>query len=141
MKDKLCVTDRRLKIIDLLIANGQMTRSELAQEFNVTMDTISNDILFLSSHIPLYTKAGVGGGIFILNGYKGYSYYFDRRETEVMLSLLEHVPKKDRKVLLGIIAIMSKGHFTSNSHFIALCGITTDGKVLVANSASYRRSE
>ena len=104
MKDKLCVTDRRLKIIDLLIANGQMTRRELAQEFNVTMDTISKDILFLSSHIPLYTKTGASGGIFILNGYKGYSYYFDRRETEVMLSLLERVPKNDRKVFLGIMA-------------------------------------
>lgn len=40
-----------------------------------------------------------------------------------------------------IIAIMSKGHFTSNGHFIVLRGITADGKVLVADPASYRRSE
>ena len=40
-----------------------------------------------------------------------------------------------------VIAIMAKGHFTSNGHFIVLRGITEDGKVLVADPASYRRSE
>ena len=39
-----------------------------------------------------------------------------------------------------VIAIMSKGHFTSNGHFIVLRGITKDGKVLVADPASYKRS-
>ena len=39
-----------------------------------------------------------------------------------------------------VIAIMSKGHFTSNGHFILLRGITTSGKVLVADPASYKRS-
>lgn len=40
-----------------------------------------------------------------------------------------------------VIAIMSKGHFTSNGHFIVLRGISSAGKVLVADPASYRRSE
>ena len=40
-----------------------------------------------------------------------------------------------------VIAIMAKGHFTSNGHFIVLRGITEDGKVLVADPASYKRSE
>ena len=35
---------------------------------------------------------------------------------------------------------MAKGHFTSNGHFIVLRGITEDGKVLVADPASYKRS-
>lgn len=40
-----------------------------------------------------------------------------------------------------VIAIMAKGHFTSSGHFIVLRGITGNGKVLVADPASYRRSE
>lgn len=104
VKDKLCVSERRFKIIDLLITNGQMTRKELAQEFNVTLDTISRDILFLSNHIPLCTKTGVGGGVSILSGYKSYSYYFNSRETSVMLSLLDFVSEEDKTVFLGIIA-------------------------------------
>ena len=39
-----------------------------------------------------------------------------------------------------VIAIMAKGHFTSNGHFIVLRGITEDGKVLVADPAGYKRS-
>lgn len=39
-----------------------------------------------------------------------------------------------------VIAIMAKGHFTSSGHFIVLRGITENGKVLVADPASYKRS-
>lgn len=40
-----------------------------------------------------------------------------------------------------IIAIMAKGHFTSSGHFIVLRGITEEGKILVADPISIRRSE
>ena len=39
-----------------------------------------------------------------------------------------------------VIAIMAPGHFTSSGHFIVLRGITENGKVLVADPASYKRS-
>lgn len=40
-----------------------------------------------------------------------------------------------------VVAIMGEGTFTSNGHFIVLRGITSDGKVLVADPASFSRSE
>ena len=40
-----------------------------------------------------------------------------------------------------VVAIMSKGHFTSSGHFIVLRGVTADGKILVADPASQSRSE
>ena len=40
-----------------------------------------------------------------------------------------------------VVALMSKGHFTSSGHFIVLRGVTTDGKILVADPASKKRSE
>lgn len=39
-----------------------------------------------------------------------------------------------------VVAIMSKGHFTSSGHFIVLRGVTSEGKILVADPASYKRS-
>ena len=36
---------------------------------------------------------------------------------------------------------MAKGHFTSSGHFIVLRGVTEDGKILVADPASKKRSE
>ncbi len=39
-----------------------------------------------------------------------------------------------------VVALMSKGHFTSGGHFIVLRGVTDDGKILVADPASVTRS-
>jgi hypothetical protein len=36
---------------------------------------------------------------------------------------------------------MSKGHFTSSGHFIVLRGVTSEGKILVADPASQKRSQ
>lgn len=38
-----------------------------------------------------------------------------------------------------VVAIMARGHFTSSGHFIVLRGVQ-DGKILVADPGSYRRS-
>mgnify|MGYP000326123080 CR=1 FL=1 len=40
-----------------------------------------------------------------------------------------------------VVALMTKGHFTSSCHFIVLRGCTSDGKILVADPSSYKRSE
>ena len=40
-----------------------------------------------------------------------------------------------------VVALMTKGHFTSSGHFIVLRGVTADGKIMVADPASYTRSE
>ena len=40
-----------------------------------------------------------------------------------------------------VIAIMGSGHFTSNGHYIVLRGLTDDGKIMVADPASVKRSE
>lgn len=40
-----------------------------------------------------------------------------------------------------IVALMDRGHFTSSGHFIVLRGVTSEGKILVADPASYSRSE
>lgn len=39
-----------------------------------------------------------------------------------------------------VVAIMAKGHFTKNGHFIVLRGVTQEGKILVADPASVNRS-
>ena len=39
------------------------------------------------------------------------------------------------------VALMSKEIFTNSGHFIVLRGITSDGKILVADPASYKRSK
>lgn len=40
-----------------------------------------------------------------------------------------------------VVAIMARGHFTSRGHYIVLRGVTSSGKILVADPASKSRSE
>lgn len=65
MRDKLCVSERRTKILEFLVKKKQSTRCELATEFNVSTDTIDRDIVYLSGIAPVYTKQGNQGGKFI----------------------------------------------------------------------------
>lgn len=40
-----------------------------------------------------------------------------------------------------IIAIMGRGHFTTSGHFLVLRGITSEGKVLIADPISLKKSQ
>jgi hypothetical protein len=40
-----------------------------------------------------------------------------------------------------VVVLMAKGHFTSGGHFIVMRGVTSGGKILVADPASKKRSE
>ena len=41
---------------------------------------------------------------------------------------------------IRVIAMLSKGQFSFRGHFIVLRGVTADGKLLVADPASVKRS-
>ena len=70
MNDKLCVSERRIKILQILLLNKKTTRQELSDEFQVSINTIVRDIEFISCIAPIYTKQGNGGGIYILPEYR-----------------------------------------------------------------------
>lgn len=60
----------------------------------------------------------------------------------------ESVPRDDPQAMVDaladgtlVVAIMAKGHFTNSGHFIVLRGVTAEGKILVADPASRKRSE
>ena len=72
----------------------------------------------------------------IPNGAKHYGLKVEKLGRSSKEELREHLSSGKL-----VIAIMSKGHFTSSGHFIVLRGITEDGKVLVADPASYKKSQ
>ncbi len=63
--------DRLLSIMMLLQARGQLTAQVLAQELEVSERTIYRDVEALSmAGVPVYSEAGPGGGIGLLESYR-----------------------------------------------------------------------
>ncbi len=108
--DKLCVAERRTKILEFLALHKRTTRKELSDTFCVSINIIVRDIDVISSFAPVYTKQGNGGGIYILPEYRSYKNYLTDIEEELLYQLMEYIKNDDKRILCGIIT-----KFTKNS--------------------------
>ena len=108
MKDKLCVTDRRLRLLEYLATNKFATRAELANLFDVSTDTIDRDIVYLSRHAPISTQQGNGGGIRISPEYRSYKNYLTDTEEELLYKLMQYIENEEKRILCGIITKFTK---------------------------------
>lgn len=112
MREKLCVCERRLKMVDLLRIKRQMTRFDLAKEFNVSCSTISRDIVYLSRIFPIDAKPGNQGGIVLGTKYRQYSLYLSDKEEECLYSLYAIADDYQKTIIQEII-----NKFTKNTVF------------------------
>lgn len=103
MRDQLTTYERRESIKFLLIKEKATTTRHLVDRFGVTKQTILNDIVFLSSRMPITTKAGNGGGIFLELEYDYPKVYLTEDEKRLLLSLFGLLCEKDRKMMTNII--------------------------------------
>lgn len=95
--------DRRMEIISILTVRHHATARELAEELGVSVRTIQNDIVALSSGYPIYTKQGENGGIFISDDYKPYGNTLTRLELKTLQKLYGTAVGEDKKILWQVI--------------------------------------
>jgi len=98
MVDKLCVSERRMRILNFLMMQKQATIRELKNEFHVSKNTIVRDIEFISCIALIYTKQGNGGGIYILPEYRSYKKYLTDAEENFLYSLMPLVSNKEKRM-------------------------------------------
>ena len=103
MKDRLTTYERRERIRLLLVKEKSTTTPYLMDLFGVTKPTILNDIVFLSSMMPIVTRSGKGGGIFLDMEYHAPRVYLSADEESLLLRLLDSLCEKDKKMLINII--------------------------------------
>lgn len=117
MNEKLCVSERRSKILEYLTLIKHVTRIELAEKFYVSLDTIDRDILYLSSIAPIYTKQGNGGGVYILPEYRSYKNYLTDSEENFLYDLIQKVDNDGKRILCGIITKFTRNPMQEHSSF------------------------
>ena len=103
MGEKLTTYERRESIKLHLLRERSTTAMRLAFMFDVSRQTIMNDIVFLSRRLPITTKAGGGGGIFLNVKFETPKEYLSFEEERLLLDLTKFVSGKDKNILLNII--------------------------------------
>ena len=58
--EKLITSDRRNRIAELIISNRSIKTAELAENFNVSIETIRKDLIFLDQVGTIKKKRGGG---------------------------------------------------------------------------------
>ena len=96
-------SDRRRRIINILIIRRHTTAKELAEELGVTARTIRNDIQALSPIYPIYTKQGENGGIFIRDDYKPYVNSLSPLELKILREVIDMTEGIHREILIQIM--------------------------------------
>ena len=103
MRERLTTYERREKIRLLLVKEKSTTTTYLMDLFGVTKPTILNDIVFLSSMMPIVTRSGKGGGIFLNMEYDSPKVYLTVDEENLLLKILDSLSIKEKKLMIGII--------------------------------------
>ena len=103
MTDNLTAYERRESIKALIIKNRFATAQELAYRYGVSQRTIFRDIMYLSSRLPITTKVGGGGGIFLDSDFENPKQYLNAEEENLLLRLSETLSKKDMLIIHNII--------------------------------------
>ena len=103
MKEQQTTFQRREEIRLLLVKEKSTTTRYLMNYFGVTKKTILKDIMFLSSIVPLETRQGNGGGIFLKMEYNAPRVYLSAEEESLLLRLLDTVCEAEKRMLIRII--------------------------------------
>ena len=82
MREKLTTYERRESIKSFLLRERKTTDAYLSDMFNVSRQTIVNDMVFLSCRLPITTKTGGGGGIFLEMDFETPKEYLSAEEEK-----------------------------------------------------------
>ena len=103
MKCEFTPYERREYIKSLLIQDKHTTAVRLAYLFGVDKQTIQRDITFLSSRLPIVTKSGKGGGIFLDTKFESRKEFLTERERTLLKKLSATLSGEERILMDTII--------------------------------------
>ena len=105
--EKISLYERRRRLITVLYERQNDTVGNLAFEFSVSSHTIRNDIRVLESEYPIYTKVGMGGGVFILDSSRLQQRWVTVRQRELLMDLCDTLENEQALLMKSIIGGLS----------------------------------
>ena len=80
-----------------ILSKKIVTAKDLALKYNMSLRSIYRYIDTLSTSIPIATKPGKGGGIYILNTFNINNLFFTYTEVESLKCAINTISNKDIK--------------------------------------------
>lgn len=104
--DNLHTAERRKELLNLLCVRRYDTCEHLANDLNVSCDTIYRDIAELMRLYPIETMRGRGGGIKVADGFhlRQSAASLTAQQRDVLKKLSASLDGNDRAVLDSILA-------------------------------------
>ena len=99
--------ERRRRLITVLYERQNDTVGNLAFEFSVSSHTIRNDIRVLELEYPIYTKVGMGGGVFVLDSCRLQQRWLTVRQRELLLDMCQTLNDEQALLMKSIIGGLS----------------------------------
>ena len=116
-KQKIPAAERRMLILEILSVRRFTTVGNLVYEFGVCRKTIQND-KGKQHHpggqghggagLPVHGAQGKGGGIHVVPGWKEDRLYLTSEQENVLIRLIQTLPKADGAVLQSIVSTFAK---------------------------------
>ena len=104
--DYLHTAERRRALLELLCLRRYDTCEHLADDLNVSYDTIQRDIAVLMCTYPIETMRGHGGGVRVADGFYLHRTFesLTTQQRDVLKKVSASLGDNDRAVLDSILA-------------------------------------
>ena len=105
--ERISLYERRRQLIAVLYKRQNDTVGNLAFEFNVSSHTIRNDLRVLELEYPIYTKVGMGGGVFVLDCCRLWQRWLTVRQRELLMDVCGVLDDEQALLMRSIIGGLS----------------------------------
>ena len=105
---EMTARQRRHVMIKELSDRRRETRGNFAVEFQVSLRTIDNDLIYLSQEYPIYTERGRGGGIYVDKDFHLNQRYLSKAQKDLILRLEKTLEGEDRRIMENILKTFGK---------------------------------
>ena len=105
--EKISLYERRRRLIAVLYERQNDTVGNLAFEFAVSSHTIRNDLRVLELEYPIYTKVGMGGGVFVLDSCRLKQKWLTVRQRELLMDVCSVLDDEQALLMRSIIGGLS----------------------------------
>ena len=94
-------------MVAVLYERQNDTIGNLAFEFSASTHTIRHDIRVLELEYPIYTKIGMGGGVFILDSSRLQQRWLTVRQRELLMDVCRALDDEQALLIKSIIGGLS----------------------------------